>query len=184
MAVILPRIGVTVCSIAKSLLKYHTKNIIGSFWLMCEYGFKTEDIPAWWSDIVSKDNQAQAIVEAFEKGYIKPTHEDPLYLGFCIIVVADRSNPANLSYVIQHITMCEMEGIGLLRIMAEHNIPAYTAVTYPEAFLNERYSKNSPAYQHLRKNIIHWTAQVWEDYCSYLLTTHGHNMLRDYWSNQ
>ncbi len=184
MAVILPRIGVTSCTRAISLLKNHHQNIVGSFWLMCGYGFDTENIPNWWIDIVLKENQAQAIIEAFEEGYIEPDHKDPLYLGFCIIVVADQSNPASISYVIQHLRMWEKEGIALLRIMAQHNIPAHTEVSYPENFLDTRYRNSSETYEHLKGDLIYWDAQVWEDYCSYLLAEHGSSMLFKYWNIQ
>ncbi|TAF06234.1 MAG: hypothetical protein EAZ77_12650 [Nostocales cyanobacterium] len=121
MTVHLPRIGVTSCTRAISLLEEYPQNIVGSFWIMSGYGFEDKDIPSWWIDNVLEDNQAQGIIDAFEKGYFQGEHNNPLYLGFCIIVVAYSSNPAHLSYMIQHLRMWEAEGIGLLRIMARHN---------------------------------------------------------------
>ncbi|MFM7408131.1 MAG: hypothetical protein ACKO3K_16120 [Cuspidothrix sp.] len=144
MTVHLPRIGVTSCTRAISLLEEYPQNIVGSFWIMSGYGFEDKEIPSWWIDNVLEQNQAQGIINAFKKGYFQGEHQNPLYLGFCIIVVSDSSNPAHLSYMIQHLRMWEAEGIGLLRIMARHNISAHTEVTYPEWFLYERYGKENP----------------------------------------
>ena len=180
MTVHLPNIGFTICMRAISLLKEYPQNIVGSFWLMCGYGFDHKKIPDWWIDNVLKDNQAQGIIDAFKKGYFKGGHNNPLYLGFCIIVIADSSNPAHLSYMIQHLGMWEAEGIYLLEIMARHNIPAHTEVSYPEQFLYERYGKENPTYNYLRETLDHWSVQVWEDYCGYLMSEHGQRMFSDY----
>jgi hypothetical protein len=179
MTVLLPRIGVTSCTRVISLVQEYPQNIVGSFWVMCGYGFEDKEIPDWWIDNVLEDNQAQSIINTFEKGYFQGEHDNPLYLGFCIIVVADASNPAHLSYIIQHLRMWEYEGIGLLRIMARHNIPAHTEVSYPEYFLNYRYRKNDPIYDELHR-LDHWTVHVWEDYCSYLMSEHGESMFINY----
>jgi hypothetical protein len=180
MTVHLPWIGVTICMRTISLLEEYPQNIVGSFWVMCGYGFNNKQIPDWWIDNVLKDNQAQGIIDAFEKGYFEGEHDNPLYLGFCIVVVADSSNPAHLSYVIQHLRMWEAEGIYLLKIMARHNIPAITEVSYPEHFLIDRYGKENPNYKYLRETLDHWSVQVWEDYCSYLMSEHGQRMFSDY----
>jgi hypothetical protein len=180
MTVLLPRIGITDCTRAISLLEEYPQNIVGSFWVMCGYGFEDEEIPDWWIDNVLKDNQAQSIINTFEKGYFREEHDNPLYLGFCIIAVADTSNPAHLSYVIQHLRMEEFEGISLLRIMARYNIPAHTEVSYPKEFLNYRYRENHPIYENLYKELNSWSVHVWEDYCSYLMSEHGECMFSDY----
>lgn len=184
MTVLLPYIGITSCKRAKALVKNYPQNIVGSFWVMTGHGFDTENIPSWWTDIVSEDNQAQAIVDAFERGEFSGEHENPLYLGFCILVVASPTNPANLSYVIQHLRMWSGEGIGLLELMAEHNIPAHTEVTYPENFLSYRYKGHReysrPSYDYLSQSLEHWSVQVWEDYCSYLMATDGQKMFTGY----
>ncbi len=177
MAVLLPQIGVSSCLRAEALLEEHPQNIVGSFWVMCGYGFDEQKNPDWWIDIVLEENQAQGIINAFEEGYFEGGHDNPLYLGFCIIVSTDPTNPINLSYVIQHLRMWEYEGIGLLRLMARHNIPAHTEVSYPEDFLRYRYKSNSVLYNHLRESLNHWSTQVWEDYCSYLMSQHGRRML-------
>ena len=67
MTVHLPRIGVTDPSRAIAVLEEYPQNIVGSFWLMCRYGFSTENIPHWWIDLVLKENQAQAIIDAYEQ---------------------------------------------------------------------------------------------------------------------
>jgi hypothetical protein len=182
MTVHLPRIGVTNCIRAKALLEEYPHNIVGSFWIMCRYGFSTEDIPYWWSDLVLKENPAKAIIDAFKQGAFDGEHNNPLYLGFCIIVVADPSNPIHLSYLIEHLRMWACEGIALLKIMAEFNIPAHTEVTYPEGFLNDRYGYNneSDTYNHLCESLSHWSVQTWEDYCSYLMSEHGQRMFYSY----
>jgi hypothetical protein len=181
MTVHLPQIGIPSYVRSISLLEEYPQNIVGSFWLMCGYGFNDrQKIPDWWIDNVLKDNQAQGIIDAFEEGYFKGEYNNPLYLGFCIIVVADSSNPAHLSYDIQHLRMWEGEGIYLLRIMARHNIPAHTPFCYPDDFLNYRYGKENPAYQYLRETLNHWSVQVWEDYCSYLMSVDGQRMFFDY----
>jgi hypothetical protein len=180
MTVHLPNIGITSCMRAISLLEEYPQNIVGSFWVMCGYGFKDEPIPDWWIDNVLEENQAQGIINGFKRGYFKGEHNNPLYLGFCIIVVADPSNPARLSYVIQHLRMWEAEGIYLLKIMARHNIPTITEVSYPEDFLYRRYGKKNPTYQHLRETLDHWSVEVWEDYCSYLMSKHGERIFYNY----
>ncbi|MGL4503192.1 MAG: hypothetical protein ACRCU2_29290 [Planktothrix sp.] len=181
MSVILPRIDVTSCFRAINLLKNYTEHIVGSFWVMAGHGFNTQNIPDWWIDIVGKENQAEAIIDAYKRGVFKKEHDGPLYLGFCIIVVADKSNPAMISYVIQHLRMCVCEGIDLLEIMAENNIPAHTEVSYPENFLSYRLGEKSPEYQVYKQGMNHWNSQLWEDYCNHLLTEHGTSMLEKYW---
>ncbi|MDB9537053.1 hypothetical protein PN451_14660 [Dolichospermum planctonicum CS-1226] len=181
MTVHLPEIGMANWIRAISLLEEYPKNIVGSFWVMCGRGFNDrQKIPDWWTDNLREDNQAQSIIDGFEKGYFKGEYNNPLYLGFCIIVVADSSNPAHLSYDIQHLRMCEGEGIYLLEIMAHHNIPAHTEVSYPDDFLTYRYGEENPNYKYLRETLDHWSVQVWEDYCSYLMSVHGQRMFYDY----
>ncbi|MDB9512537.1 hypothetical protein PN499_15200 [Kamptonema animale CS-326] len=183
MTVHLPRIGITTCQRAKALLEEYPQNIVGSFWIMCGYGFEYDKIkiPEWWIDNVLEENQAQGIINAFEQGYFEGDHHNPLYLGFCIIIVADSSNPAHLSYVIQHLRMWEYEGIGLLRLMADHNISAHTEVCFPEHFLRDRYGDNNSTYDYLRETLYRWSVQTWEDYCSYLMAENGQSMLSNYY---
>ena len=183
MTVHLPEIGMANWIRAISLLEEYPKNIVGSFWVMCGRGFNdTQKIPDWWTDNLREDNQAQSIIDGFEKGYFKGEYNNPLYSGFCIIVIADSSNPAHLSYDIQHLRMWEGEGIALLRIMARHNIPActYKDLSYPDEFLKYRYGSENPTYKYLRETLNHWSVQVWEDYCSYLMSVHGQRMFYDY----
>ncbi|MFM6097289.1 MAG: hypothetical protein ACKPCG_03920 [Dolichospermum sp.] len=180
MTVHLPEIGIPSCMRAISLLEEYPQNIVGSFWLMCGYGFDDEEIPDWWGDNVLEDNQAQGIINCFEKGDFKGRHKNPLYSGFCIIVIANSSNSTHLSYLIEDIRMCEDEGIALLKIMARYNIPAHTEVSYPRQFLSYRYGEENPNYKFLRETLNHWSVQVWEDYCSYLMTIHGQWMFFDY----
>ncbi|AFZ25781.1 hypothetical protein Cylst_3656 [Cylindrospermum stagnale PCC 7417] len=45
MTVHLPKIGVTLCERAESLLEEYPQNIVGSFWVMCGYGFDDKEIP-------------------------------------------------------------------------------------------------------------------------------------------
>ena len=152
MTVHLPEIGIPSIRRGKLLLEEYPQNIVGSFWVMCgAYGFKNKPIPNWWIDI----NSVQSIIDGFEKGYFKGEYNNPLYLGFCIIVVADSSNPAHLSYDIQHLRMWEGEGIYLLEIMARHNIPAHTEVSYPDEFLKYRYGSENPTYKYLRETLDH-----------------------------
>ena len=186
MTVHLPRIGITNCSRAIALLEEYPQNIVCSFWVMCyQHGRYTPDgdvFPDWWGSNVLKENQAQCIIEAYENGLFYSGHDNPLYLGFCIIVVADTSNPAHISYIIQHLRMIEPEGIAILKIMAHFNIPAHTEVTYPESFLNARYgyTNESDTYKHLCEFPEHWSVQTWEDYCSYLMSEHGQRMFYSY----
>ncbi|MFN4875817.1 MAG: hypothetical protein ACK5GT_05060, partial [Aphanizomenon sp.] len=178
MTVHLPNIGITGCERAKSLIEEFPQNIVGSFWVMCgAYGFfNDKPIPDWWMDIDS----AKSIINASEQGLFMGGYKNALYAGFCIIVVADSLNPVNLSYVIENLRMLEGEGINLLRIMARSNIVAQTEVIYPQQFLNYRYGENNPTYQYLRETLDHWSVQVWEDYCSYLMSVHGQRMFYDY----
>lgn len=180
MSLLLPWIGVTVCSRAIILVEQYPDNIAGTFWVMNGYGFGNE-IPGWWVDLVLEENQAQAILDVHERGAFSREHDGPLYLGFCIIVTVDRHNPANFSYVIQHLRMTEGEGVSLLRALAKHNIPAITEVSYPMDFLQERYGyEQTPD---VLKDLRRWNAQIWEDYCSYLMANHGQKMTQSYWAN-
>jgi hypothetical protein len=176
MTVHLPWIGITSCIRAKSLLEAYPQNIVGSFWIMSGYGLTQPRLPIWWIDNVFKDNPAQHIINALKQGYSLEEHN----LGFCIVVVADSSNPAHLSYVIQHMTIWEGEGIDILKIMARYNIPVHTEVSDPEQFLNDRYGKENPTYKYLRETLDHWSVQVWEDYCSYLMCEDGQLMFCNY----
>lgn len=180
MTVLLPWIGIPSIHRGISLLEEYPQNIVGSFWVMCGRGFDDRKVPDWWIDNVLEENQAEGIIKAFEQGLFKGKYKNPLYSGICIFIVANSSNPAHLSYVIEDLRMWEAEGIYLLRIMAKHNIPAHTEVTYPEAFLYYRYGSKNPTYQYLRETLDHWTVQVWEDYCSYLMSVHGKRMFYDY----
>ncbi|MDB9439046.1 hypothetical protein PN450_20105 [Dolichospermum lemmermannii CS-548] len=177
MTVHLPQIGIPSCMRAISLLEEYPQNIVGSFWVMCGvYGFNNKPIPNWWIDMVS----AQDIINGFKQGLFNGQYKNPLYVGFCIIVVADSSNPVHLSYVIETLRMLGAEGIELLRIMAQNNIVVETEVSYPQQFLNYRYGEENPNYQYLRETLDHWSIQVWEDYCSYLMSHHGREMFYDY----
>ncbi|MBW4490734.1 MAG: hypothetical protein KME12_23420 [Trichocoleus desertorum ATA4-8-CV12] len=182
MGALLPRIGTTSCTRAITLLENQRKSIVGTFWVMSGYGFDESPIPDWWTSLVREDNQAQAILDANSKGYFSGGHNNPLYLGFCIVVVANQSDPANFSYVIEHLRMCKIEGLELLELLAKHNIPAHTEVTYPMSFLNTRYEHEKAIPRYL-KTLDGWSTQVWEDYCSYLLAEHGQSMIEGYWSN-
>jgi hypothetical protein len=178
MSLLLPQIGITDCSRAITLIKNYTPSIVGTFWVMNGYGFD-DDVPGWWIDFVLKENQAQAILDAFDRETFSREHDGPPYLGFCIIVVADSSNPANFSYVIQHLRMIQTEGMSLLRALAGHNIPAITDVAYPIDFLQKRHG-----YRQIPdslKNLHYWSVQVWEDYCSYLIAEYGQQMVNAYW---
>jgi len=179
MTVYLPDIGITSCRRAKAFLEKYPENVIGSFWIMAGYGFEEIHIPDWWIDNVFEGNQAQGIIDAFKRGLFEGDHNNPLYLGYCIIVVSDPSNPISLSYMVQHLRMYESEGIGILKIMSIHNIPVQTDITYPEQFLNYRYRYNSES--HLHKSLNYWSVQVWEDYCSYLMAKYGESMLANHY---
>jgi hypothetical protein len=174
MTVHLPEIGITGCERAKSLIEEFPQNIVGSFWVMCGYGFDfdTEEIPDWWINLDS----AQDIIDVFEEGYFDGEHNCPVYLGFCIVVIAEPSNPAHLSYVIEHLRMFEYEGIGLLRIMSHYNISTIVELRYPNDFLSHRY----PTYKSLTKTLNNWSTDVWEDYCNYLMSIDGQRMFYNY----
>ena len=176
MSVLLPRIGVTGCFRALSLLKNHTDKIVGTFWVMDGYGFEEDRrVSSWWSDTVLEENQAQALLDIVRDSDFHSEHDNPLYLGFCIIVVGDPNRPANLDYVIQHFRMCNFEGEAMLEILAEHNIPAHAEITDFNGFAIYR-----PEYP---KNLHRWSTQHWEDYCSYLVSVHGESMLKRFWGS-
>ncbi|MEA5617625.1 hypothetical protein VB711_07210 [Cronbergia sp. UHCC 0137] len=177
MTVHLPEIGIPAIRRGKLLLEEYPQNIVGSFWVMCgPYGFNNKQIPDWWIDIDS----AQGIINAFEQGLFMGEYKNPLYSGFCIIIFADSSNPAHLSYVIENLRMRKYEGIHLLKIMARNNIFAQTEVSYPEQFLSYRYGEENPNYKYLREKLDHWSVHVWEDYCSYLMSKHGQWIFYNY----
>lgn len=183
MSVLLPVIGTTICSRAKNLLENCTEDIIGSFWVMAGYGFDKTTHPEWWSELEYEDNQAELIINAFKKGKFNGEHNNPLYLGFCIIVVKEDSSPVSFSYVIQHLRMYEGEGIGLLKFMTQNNIVAQVVTYgfYPERFLSQRFGTGSKTYEFLSLDILHWSSQIWEEYCNYLMLECGGKILREYW---
>lgn len=78
--------------------------------------------------------------------------------------------------------MIESEGVRLLRILAEYNIPARTEVTYPLSFLEHRYRYDEKPIPKSLKNINSWSIQLWEDYCGDLMAVHGQRMMAEYWS--
>ena len=182
MTVHLPEIGITGCERAKSLIEEFPQNIVGSFWVMCGYGFDfdREEIPDWWINLDS----AQDIIDVFEEGYFDGGHNCPVYLGFCIVVIAEPSNPAHLSYVIEHLRMFEYEGISLLRIMSRYNISTIVELRYPNDFLSHRY----PTYKYLTETlnnsstqtVSNWSTEVWEDYCNYLMSIDGQWIFHNY----
>lgn len=179
MGVLIPKIGVTGCFRTMAFLENHLDTIVGTFWVMNGYG--SDGIPGWWIDIVLQDNQAEAILDAYEEGYFSKGHDGPLYLGFCITVTADRGNPTNLTYIVEHVRMEDFEAVGLLKVLAEHNIPAQTEVSYPMDFLLERYDYNEKSIPELLKSLDRWSTQIWEDYCNYLLAENGEKMIVEYW---
>lgn len=138
MTTLLPQIGVTSCAKAITLLRAYPANTVGAFWSMSGYDFDDQPLPDWWTDAGAASNFAETLLE-FCKNYL-PRHLEnhPLYLGFCILVVAERGNPANLSFVVQHVKLIRGAGLSLLRILAQHNIPVHTEVASPMAFLSQR----------------------------------------------
>ena len=86
---------------------------------MSGYGFDKKEIPSWCvdvdNDIYFEDNQAQLIIDAYEAGLFASEHNNPLYLGFCIIVVADPDNPANLSYSLPSVRLGSEQKNGSIR---------------------------------------------------------------------
>ena len=143
MTVHLPQIGIPSSRRAEVLLEEYPQNIVGSFWIMNAYGMSIP-FPSWWIDISLEENQSQSIIDAYECGLFGK--DSDLYVGFCIIVTANSSNPEQLSFLIEFIRMGPYEGIPILEIMSHFNVPAYTEVSYPEQFLNDRYDKNNNEY--------------------------------------
>lgn len=173
MTVLLPYVGVTGCIRALSLLTNHPAKIVGTFWLMDGYGFENRSTPGWWLDTAIEENPAQALLDHVRDTEFLQEHENPLYLGFCIIVVGDLNRPANFDYVVQHLRMCNLEGVEMLEILAEHSIPARAVSRGFGDFVCHR-----PEYP---KDTYRWTAQHWEDFCSYLLSVWGESMLTRFW---
>ena len=172
MSVLLPWIGITInCERSKNLLENYHQNIVGSFWIMCKNGFETKDVPSSWDYSKARD-----IIENSGRG-----HNSPLYLGFCILAIASKDNPLDLSFVIEHIRMEGSEGITLLELMDKNDISAFTTHEYPEDFLRYRYGEDNSTYNHLRKSLENWSVQVWEDYCGHLMAgDSGRKMLANY----
>ncbi|MEA5553419.1 hypothetical protein VB713_20990 [Anabaena cylindrica UHCC 0172] len=183
MTVLLPYIGATTCLRSMSLLEEYPQNIVGSFWVICGEGFDNIEIADWWIDSSHEKNQATVLAKSIFNAFgdcLDVEHNNPLYLALCIIVVADSSNPAHLSYIIEHLRIPDNTIINLLIKMALYNIPACTRASSPEQFLYNRYGQKNPNYQYLRETLDHWSVQVWEDYCSYLMSGYGQIMFYDY----
>ncbi len=183
MTVLLPYIGATTCLRSMSLLEEYPQNIVGSFWVMCGEGFDNIEIADWWIDSSDEKNQATVLAKSIFNAFgdcLDVEHNNPLYLALCIIVVADSSNPAHLSYIIEHLRIPDNQIIQLLIKMALYNIPACTRASSPKQFLYNRYGQKNPNYQYLRETLDHWSVQVWEDYCSYLMSGYGQIMFYDY----
>lgn len=175
--VILPYIGVPTSHRSLALLENHPEKIVGSFWIMCGYGFEDDEvpqqeIPGGWIDLVLEQNQAQAILDYVESNEIH-SHDDLLYHGYCMLIVAGTDNPANIAFVIEHIRISR-EGHLLLTALAKHNIPAITEVMYPEDFGQER--------PEIPKNMGKWTIEIWDNFCNLQLARHGERMLQKFWS--
>lgn len=178
MSVSLPTIGYTVnSSIILKLLEHHPEKVLATFWVMCRDGLSME-LPDFWEDIILQDNQAQRILEYLELGYIEQSHADPLYYGL-VIAVVDTGNFLDFHYMIRQIRINTIEGIPLLQELSKHNILTIPCIYSPADFLNTRfYHTKLEAFAKeykifLRQSLSHWSAQVWQDYCDYLMSQQG-----------
>jgi hypothetical protein len=173
--VLLPHIGVPNSSLSCALVRNYSDKVVGSFWIMNGYGFEEDEVPnrqtpVSWIDLVLEENQAQAILD-YAKSHEISGHSSLLYLGYSILVVAGVDNPANLSFIVEHVRM-DAEAERLLKELAERNLPAYTEVLYPEWYAD--------MLPNIPKDLRMWTVQIWEDYCTKLLAQHGQKMLKDF----
>ncbi|MGL4497675.1 MAG: hypothetical protein ACRCU2_01315, partial [Planktothrix sp.] len=93
------------------------------------------------------------------------------------------SSPVSFSYVIQHLTIDRSEGIALLKFMSENNIIAQISSHYPNEFLLQKFGIGSENYKFLSSDIRHWSSEVWEEYCNYLMSECGGQILNEYWES-
>jgi hypothetical protein len=183
MSVVSPQLGSVDCSRVIALLEHYFENIVGSFWIMSDFDtLEMRNLPDWWLGIISEKKSAQAILNGFKEGKFEGGHNNPLYYGICIVVIANKENPAAFSYLIQEVRMDKGEGIALLQSMAKGNVTARPVEALsPALFLSSRFDKTTKTYKFLKQGISHWSIYVWEDYCSYLLASEGRKMLTNYW---
>ncbi|MBW4662212.1 MAG: hypothetical protein KME15_26465 [Drouetiella hepatica Uher 2000/2452] len=175
MSLLLPRIGITDCTRAIVFVSNFPQNTVGSFWIANGHGFGKPTLPDWWINSVNSENPAQAILDAYQSDDFNGHPK----LVTCILVTADSSNPANISYLVQHTRMNSFEGLELLKVLAQHNIPAYTGTTLHDDFLSRRFSSQIPKEL---KDLHYWSVQLWEDFCSHQLAEHGQRMLAQFWA--
>lgn len=179
MSVSLPTIGITTNSFTIcELLEHHPDKVLGTFWIMCRHGLSME-VPDFWEGILSEDNQAQEMLSYIDLGYIKQSHEDPLYYGL-VITVVDTGSFLNFHYIITQIRLNDFEGIAVLQELAKHNIYTVPCIYSPRDYLDDRFNRDclrkdkAKGYELLlRQSLRHWSIQVWEDYCEYLMSLQG-----------
>lgn len=163
-------IGVTTCGFTMAaLVKHHPNSVIGTFWLPAT----VEDynsLSCKWIDYVLEDNQAQAMLDDIDT-LDAETH---LYTHMVIVLTGNRNNPGDYSFV-AGITRF-LESGSLLRVLAEHNIPAHTEVSYPSFFYDE--SATDSGYGLWSKLSLN----DWNEYIRLrLVAAHGQHMLQQWW---
>lgn len=163
-------IGYTDCGYTMAaLVKHHPSSVIGTFWLPATVE-DYNNLSCKWIDYVLEDNQAQAMLDDIDILDAEPH----LYTHMVIVLTGNSHNPCDYSFV-AGITRF-FESRSLLQVLAEHNIPAHTEVSYPRFFDEESATaKEDGLWSGLSLN-------DWNEYIRLqLVAAHGKSMLKQWW---
>ncbi|WP_445306306.1 hypothetical protein [Microcoleus vaginatus] len=164
------KIGYTDCGFTMAaLVKHHPSSVIGTFWLP-ETVEDYNNVGSKWIDYVLENNQAQAMFDDIDILKAEPH----LYRHMVIVLTGNSNNPCDYSFV-AGITRF-LESRSLLQVLAEHNIPAHTEVSYPRFFYDESGTgKGYELWSELSLN-------DWNEYIRLqLVAEHGKSMLKQWW---
>jgi hypothetical protein len=91
-----------------------------------------------------------------------------------IVLTGNSNNPGDYSFM-AGVTRF-LESASLLEVLAKHNIPAHTEVSYPDFFYDENATDGD---YHLWGRL---TLNDWNEYIRLrLVSAHGQNMLEQWW---
>lgn len=163
-------IGVTDCGYTMAaLVKYHPHSVIGTFWVPATVE-DYQNLSCKWIDYVLEDNQAQSMLDNIDTLDAEPH----LYTHLVIVLTGNLNNPGDYSFVAGITRFLESES--LLRVLAKHNIPAHTEVSYPSFFYNEGAADKG---YHLWSKL---SLNDWNEYIRLrLVAEHGKSMLEQWW---
>lgn len=167
------KLGFTDCGFTMAaLVKHHPSSVIGTFWLP-ETVEDYRNLSSKWIDYVLEDNQAQAMLDDIDILKAEPH----LYRHMVIVLTGNPHNPSDYSFV-AGITRF-LESRSLLEVLAKHNIPAHTEVSYPRIFYDESATGKTGKEDDLWSEL---SLNDWNEYIRLqLVAEHGKSMLEQWW---